>query len=134
MIEIVFVVVIIGILAAIAVPKFAVTRDDALMAKGKNTLATVRSAVAAERQKRILQGDYTPIASLNGAGDAFSTFDTATGNRVVEYNIKNGTDIGDWSTTDGVTYTFTYLGGTCTYKLEENRFVDKTSGGCSVLE
>jgi general secretion pathway protein G len=134
MIEVIFVITIIGILSAIAIPKFAMTRNDALMTKGISTLATVRSAVAAERQKRILRGDFTAITKLNGDGDAFSTFDDANGSRILEYNVENGTKMGDWSTSDGITYTFKSTNGDCTFKLDNNRFVDETSGGCEDLE
>ncbi len=38
MIELVFVIVVIGILSAIAIPKFAATRDDAIITKAIATL------------------------------------------------------------------------------------------------
>ncbi len=41
MIELIFVIVILGILAAVAVPKLAATRDDAKVAKGATELATL---------------------------------------------------------------------------------------------
>ena len=46
MIELVFVIVVIGILSAIAIPKFAATRDDAIITKARTTVASVRSALA----------------------------------------------------------------------------------------
>ena len=46
MIELVFVIVVIGILAAIAVPKMAATRDDATITKAIATIGSVRSAIA----------------------------------------------------------------------------------------
>ena len=61
MIELIFVIVIIGILSAIAIPKFAATRDDAVVSKGRAEVAALRSAIAMERQKRILQGNFDPI-------------------------------------------------------------------------
>ena len=76
MIELVFVIVVIGILSAIAIPKMVATRDDATIAKEIATIGAVRSALATERQKRILRGDFTAITSLNSTGTnvAFSTF------------------------------------------------------------
>ena len=65
MIELMFVIVVIGILSAIAIPKFAATRDDATITKAIATIGAVRSAIATERQKRILRGDFTPITSFN---------------------------------------------------------------------
>jgi len=38
MVELVFVIVVIGILASIAVPKLAATRDDAVIAKARTTV------------------------------------------------------------------------------------------------
>jgi general secretion pathway protein G len=61
MIELVFVIVVIGILSAIAIPKFAVTRNDAIISKGRATVAALRSAIAMERQKKILSGDFVDI-------------------------------------------------------------------------
>jgi len=72
MIELVFVIVVIGILSAIAIPKFADTADSAYLTKAQDTLGTVRSALMTERQKRILRGTFTPITdlSLTNAGVA----------------------------------------------------------------
>ena len=132
MIELIFVIVVVGILAGIAIPKLAATRDDAVMAKGLATLASVRSAISTERQKRILRGDFTPIGSLNGSGGAFSTFDDVNGSRVLRYDVEKCTKLGCWDTDDGITYTFKSTQGDCTFKLENNRFVDKS--GCTDLK
>ncbi len=132
MIELIFVIVVIGILSAIAIPRFAATRDDALMSRGAATLGSVRSSIATERQKRILRGDFTPISKLNGSGGLFSTFDDANGSKVLEYDIKPCSRKGCWSTTDGVTYTFKSTKGPCTFKLENNRFEDQ--GDCTDLK
>lgn len=56
MIELVFVIVVLGILAAIAMPKFAATRDDAQIAKGRSDVAAIRAAIVNERQSRLLRG------------------------------------------------------------------------------
>jgi len=47
MIELIFVIVILGILAAVAIPKLAATRDDAKAAKAATNLATYISDVGA---------------------------------------------------------------------------------------
>jgi len=98
MIELVFVIVVIGILAAIAIPKFAATRDDAIIAKARTTVASVRSALATMRQKRILRGNFTAIS----ASDVGTNFDN-----LLEYSVKscNSARCGGWSTS-GTTYTF----------------------------
>jgi general secretion pathway protein G len=52
MIELVFVIVIIGILAAVAIPKLATTRDDAINAKDCKNTATCVSELLSEYTAR----------------------------------------------------------------------------------
>jgi len=92
MMELIFVIVVIGILSAIAIPKFAVTRGGAIMTKAKTTVSSVRSAIATERQKRILRGNFdviTKLTSSTTAGNAvFDFFDgNTTGTQVLEYPL-----------------------------------------------
>lgn len=47
MIELIFVIVILGILAAVAIPKLSATRDDAKMAKLASNIQTAKSEVSA---------------------------------------------------------------------------------------
>ncbi|MEA3331343.1 MAG: type II secretion system protein [Campylobacterota bacterium] len=65
MVELVFVIVILGILSAIAIPKFAATRDDAEVAKIRSDVATIRSAIISERQSRLIRGESEYITSLD---------------------------------------------------------------------
>lgn len=136
MIELIFVIVVIGILSAIAIPKLAATRDDAQITKGLATLASVRSAIATERQKQILRGEFAGIESLRGTTPGtFTTFNDENGSRVLEYDIAPCTtgNIGCWSG-NGVVYTFTSTQGNCEYTLQDNRFEDTTDGGCTDLK
>lgn len=131
MIELVFVIVVIGILAAIAIPKFAATRGDAIMTKTKATVAGVRSSMATERQKRILRGDFTAITSLNSTGtnSAFSTFSAdqdGTTTNVLEYSLSDCTGLGKtqgcWSVT-GTTYRFNLpTSGFVDFNITNSRF------------
>ena len=137
MIELIFIIVVIGILAAIAVPKFAVTRNDALNAKGKSTLAAVRSAIATERQKRILKGDVTTaITNLSAGGGVFTTFNAdqdGVSNRVLEYppTACSGSETGCW-TGSGTSYTYKTAGSgtSCVYTLSNNRL----EGTCAAFD
>ena len=61
MLELTFVIVVIGILSAIAIPRFAATRDDAIITKARTTVASLRSAISIARQKRVLKGSFTPL-------------------------------------------------------------------------
>ena len=133
MLELVFVIVVIGILSAIAIPKFAATRDDALVSRGKSTLAAVRNSIATERQKRILRGDFTAITNLsNGGSGVFTYFNddkAGNANAVLEYPPKSCTNAGCWSGS-GTSYVFHVPGGgSCTYTLGNN----KLTGTCSVF-
>ena len=110
MIELVFVVVIIGILSAIAIPKLAATRDDAEIARARATVSALRSAISTERQKSILRGSFTDI---NGA--------TAEG--LLEYGLTDG-----WVRAND-RFTFTGPdGSTCIFDVTGNKLVKGTCG------
>jgi len=103
MIELIMVIVIVGILSAVAIPKLAVNRDDAIIAKAKTTVSSIRSALAIEKQKRVLRGDFQHIYSLSkDTGynkNIFDGFDKDTDNSVLEYPLiscKDGNALGCW--------------------------------------
>lgn len=64
MIELVFVIVVLGILTSVAVSKMAVTRDDAIFVKGKSQVAAIRNALTLVRNTNMLQarGSAWPVA------------------------------------------------------------------------
>lgn len=142
MIELVFVIVVIGILSAIAVPKFAATRDDATITNAIATVASIRSAIATERQKRILRGAFTDMTSLGGETgndkDLFDWFDgNTTGSRVLEYPIRScaASASGCWSKTSDSIYVYTMpTSGTVTFTFSNNRFTcPSTDANCLLL-
>jgi len=141
LLELVFVIVVIGILSVVAVPKLAPLIGDAKMAKARDTLAAVRSALATERQKRILRGVYTQISDLGDSTYAFSNFDNNSSRPVLEYSVENcasATSTSCWIRDGSVTpKTFTYRfsgGGDAKYKLERSRLVcDDTADDCKKL-
>jgi len=107
MIELVFVIVVIGILSAIAIPKFAVTRNDAVESKAKSTVAAMRTALAMERQKRILQGDFDDI-------------NVSTVESLMEYGLD------DRWTRDDANNKFTFTsptGETCDFNITNNKLL-----------
>ncbi len=138
MLELVFVIVIIGILSAIAIPKFAVTRNDAVNIKGKEILAAVRSSIITERQKRIMRGDVaTAIIDLSSGGGVFDTFSADKDGAkalVLEYPPTACATIGErgcW-TGSGTTYIYRSAGSStnCTYTLGSNRL----TGTCAAFD
>ena len=68
MIELVFVIVVLGILAAVAIPKLAATRLDAQIAKGRSDIASVRSAIVTERQAWLIKGESRYIGTTTANG------------------------------------------------------------------
>ena len=69
MIELVFVIVVLGILAGIAVPKLAATRDDATIAKMRGDIAAIRSGLSLARSENMMRGVSTWPA-LEGSDEA----------------------------------------------------------------
>ncbi len=106
MVELVFVIVVIGILSAIAVPKFAATRDDAKISKGRAEVAALRSAISMERQKRILKGDFTDIVAADVPG-------------LLDYGLGSS-----WS---GLTFSGP-SGSTCVFGVTNNKLLKGTCG------
>ena len=139
MVELVFVIVVIGILSAVAIPRLTPILGGANDAKAKSTVASVRSALATQKQKLILQGEFGNIVKLRDTGTGvFTKFvytknnANVTGSKVLEYDVKKCTAHGGcWYTSNGITYTYYKTSSnTCTFKLQNNKFDDTTSGGC----
>lgn len=117
MIELVFVIVVIGILASIAVPKFAATRTDAQIAKARADISSIRSAIISERQTRLIKGDATWINSLSNS--TTTLFDGNGSAELLMYGIKASTTSGHWATSDAstpyVNYNYYIDGSTCQF-------------------
>jgi general secretion pathway protein G len=66
LVEVLVVVVILGILAAVVVPRFAGATDDARTSSLQSTLAGVRSSIASYRMDAVINGDdpYPSLAQL----------------------------------------------------------------------
>ena len=140
--ELTFVIVIIGILSAIAVPKFAATRDDALITKAISTVAAVRNAIATEKQKRILRGDFNAITDLASSNSAdspiFDFFDINT-TRVLEYPLRScldGNTRGCWTSTSDTIYIYRMPSSTnnITFTLSGSRFNCDSSTGVTAQD
>jgi len=138
MIELVFVIVVIGILAGVAIPKFAATRDDAIISKARATVGAVRSALSTEKQKRILRGDFNMTVASATAGTfdvKFGTDTTAT--PLLEYRVKvcptSGSKRSCWEAGSGADLgKFTFYGPqghTCTFEIDNGKFVKRN---CSI--
>ncbi len=68
-IELIFVIVVLGILAGVAVPRLAATRDDATIAKMRGDIAAIRSGLSLVRSENMMRGVSTWPA-LEGSDEA----------------------------------------------------------------
>jgi len=138
MIELVFVIVVLGILAAVALPRFAASRTDAEISKGVADVSSIRSAIISERQSRLITGDNKYIEAGSGAGqlDDGSLF-----GGVLTYGITAKDSSGHWhssSASDENTSTVKYKVSTTdvlfTYTRSNGIFTcTKTDKYCSEL-
>ncbi|MDQ7085139.1 MAG: prepilin-type N-terminal cleavage/methylation domain-containing protein [Sulfurovum sp.] len=114
MVELVFAIVIIGILASVAIPKLAATRDDAQIVSARTAVAALRSAISTERQKRILGGNFDAILASE-AEDLLGYGLPAGWERIGENFIFTGPS-----------------NDTCIFTINTNRFV-KDDANCTMV-
>ena len=142
LLELVFVIVVIGILSVVAVPKLAPIISTAKDTKAKNTLASVRSALANERQRRILEGNFTNIADLGDATYAFRYFDNISTSPVLEVPVKNcasNSAKSCWqrnAASSPITFTYRFSDGSdAVFKLQNSRLDcgDTVASDCEKL-
>lgn len=118
MIELVFVIVVLGILSAVAIPRLAATRGDAVLVKGKSQVSAIRSGISLLKSKRLLEGNTTAITTLDSAAnntDGQNLFYGGTDGNVLEYPILSKNSDGYWTKTGATSYTFQVLGQTITF-------------------
>ncbi len=96
MIELVFVIVIIGILAAVAIPKLAATRDDAKAGSIKSDIGTAINAIPAWYQGQ-KEADIKSAMSIDenvwtmSSGDCQAQYSDGDGGTVTMALYKDGT-------------------------------------------
>ena len=130
MIELVFVIVILGILAAVAIPRLVATRTDAQISKGRADISSIRSSIVTERQSRLITGDSKYIKAGTSSGDLD---DGTLFGGVLTYGITSKDSAGHWhsrATTDTtanktvstVKYKVANVNILFTYKQEDGTF------------
>jgi len=86
LIELIFVIVVIGILASFALPKFNDTRESAIINNVKQDIITISNSV---KSRHMLKGDVTDISNAVELNTDRWTLDS--GKLKVEYKISNNT-------------------------------------------
>jgi len=92
LVEILIVVIILGILAAIVIPQFTNASTDARNSSAKSMLQTVRSQV---ELYKLQHGDRWPVTAANGLLTATSTFDWTKLTTKTEIDGAAGNNSGD---------------------------------------
>lgn len=120
MIELVFVIVVLGILAAVAIPRLAATRGDAQITKGRSDVAAIRSGISLQRSKNMLESNnptipasLDPIAVYNADGSRLFNVNDGNTSNILEYPIFSANRDGGWLKTGANAYSFT-VGGVTT--------------------
>jgi len=93
-IELIFVLVVLGILAAVALPKFKEMLAQADISKAKSTVTAIRSGLQVYKNKHILLGESPYPSTLDS--DNNHLFD-----KVLPHAVTPSTDPGGWSKENG---------------------------------
>ncbi len=127
-IELVFVIVVLGILASIALPKLSDTVVQADIAKGRGDVATIRSAIANERKSSVILGSAAYPSTLDDATGLFGA--------ILTYPMTDSATSGNWNKTAANQYKF-YVGSTpTTFTYDPNTGIftcTSGTGNCNAL-
>lgn len=106
MVELIFVIVILGILAMVALPRLAGSKKDAEITRAKAEIAAIRSAIQTYRGANLL--------AQKGSG-----YPEKLDKKTIE-EITNGTKLGkSWRVNDDDTLTLTIAGDTTTFNYDK---------------
>jgi len=145
MIELVFVIVILGILASVAVSKMGATRDDALIAKARSQVASIRNAIALTKSVKMMEGSATLYPSkldniATNSATSGKLFDTDGTDTILEYPVYAKNENGHWTkqSVNGTktVYRFNFQGNPAdfTYDSSDGSFdCDHTNATCKLL-
>lgn len=124
MVELIFVIIIIGILSAVALPKLMATRDDAQITKVRTDVSTIRSAIINLRNKNLLAGNgsypaYLDDADKNKEGEELFDGNASIG-YLLDYPIISKDANGHWMKTADRNYTAKIMDTNITFVYKPN--------------
>lgn len=132
--EFIFVIVIIGILSSVAIPKFTSLKTNTEIVKGRSDVSSIRSSIITERQTRLIRGESNFINRLDSGVPAdregekiFDSNETlsATSPTLLKYPIITKNGDGHWMKSADTNYTYTIKGDNITFTYYPS---DTTSG------
>jgi len=109
MVELIFVIVILGILAAVAIPKLMATRDDAIITKIRTDISNIRGAISSLHAKNLMEGKVNYPNALDDAEANKEEEELFDGNSTIgdllDYPIYSKKSNGYWMKIDETNYT-----------------------------
>ena len=125
LIELIIVIVIIGILSAVAVPKIFATRDDAVITKIKTDVMNIRSSIINLHTKKLMQGNSAYPEALDDAAKNTDDEELFDGNDsigiLLDYPIYSKKDSdGHWVKTDDTNYSVQIMGNKIKFNYYQN--------------
>lgn len=130
MIELIFVIVILGILAGVAIPRLMATRDDAEIVKAKTIVTSVRSGIEMKYSKSLMSGAATYPENLDKDCNSGNILcDVIKGGGIAQGSPKKG-----W-TGANPNYTFALGSKTAKFTYDKNTGEFKCEGTlCAQLD
>jgi len=133
MIELVFVIIIIGILSSIAVSNFGNSGAMAHMTNARSDIAAIRSAIISERQSQLIKGVRGYISKLTPSSSSTMLFtgDGAATNprKLLRYGLPKGTGAGEWNRVSDTKYTFNSGNDTTTFTYDSSSGIFNCTSG-----
>ena len=116
MVELIFVILVLGILASIALPKFSKSKELSELSKGRADIASIRSTILTERQSQIIKGTSSFITKLTPNITDTTLFIGDGTRKLLMYGIKKGA----WQHTAAATYTYKVGLTTTTFEYDKD--------------
>jgi len=113
LLELIFVIVVIGILASVALPRLFSGVDDAIKAKVKTEISTIRAAISSKYTKLILEGNNSCPALEK------LTTDNTLFENILTYPIAKQDNMLIWNG-NGTDYNVSYNGKTIYFHYDNN--------------